>query len=52
MLYNLGIGCPYVHIFKSIKLLEILNQDACVFKDGVRGGSSGNIYSISMTGSD
>ena len=41
---NLGLGGTYGHSFRNVTAKELLRHDACVVRDGVRGGSGGAIY--------
>ena len=42
--YQIGLVGTYGHEFKSVSIKEILKHDACIKRDGVRGGSLGAIY--------
>ena len=43
--YQVGIGGSYGHRFKPVKLLDLFCHDRCIVRIGVRGGTSGAVYS-------
>ena len=47
---HLGLGGTYGHSFRNVTAKELLRHDACVVRDGVRGGSGGAIYRRWMHG--
>ena len=41
---QLGLGGSYGHNFSNVMIQELVNFDAILVKDGVKGGSDGAIY--------
>ena len=50
--FQIGLGGSYGHEFRNVTLKEIVQHDACIIRDGVRGGSSGAIYRRWQIGAD
>ena len=49
---HIGLGGSYGHVFKPMKIPEIVCHDGCIVRNGVRGGTNGTFYCRWQMGAD